>query len=137
MACPTSDRPPAAGVPVSTCRRAMAICSSENLLFFIDESSRPPKETTGWTRKASINARGSGPRIGDQSPKSSFSFDDIHHGVYPADVKQAFQVAAGQDLCRGMGKGRLLLISGLRCAVYGTETRMGDMAKGRRDCKRG
>ena len=61
----------------------------------------------------------------------------VSHGVYPADVKQAFQAAAGQDRCRGMGKGRLQLISGFRRAAYGTETRIGDMAKGCRDCKRG
>jgi len=61
----------------------------------------------------------------------------VSHGVYPADVKQAFQVAAGQDRCRGLGKGRLLLISGFRRATYGTETHIGDMAKGRQDCKRG
>jgi hypothetical protein len=45
--------------------------------------------------------------------------------------------AAGQDRCRGMGRERLLLISGFRRAAYGAETRIGDMAKGRRDCKRG
>jgi hypothetical protein len=61
----------------------------------------------------------------------------VGHGVYPADVKEAFQAAAGQDRCRGMSKGRLLLISGFRRATYGTETHIGNMAKGRRDCNRG
>jgi len=36
-----------------------------------------------------------------------------------------------------MKKGRVLLIRGFRRAVYSTKIRIGDTAKGRRDCKRG
>ena len=47
----------------------MLICSSVNLLFFIDGFSQPPQEATGWTQKVSINASARGPGNGDQSPR--------------------------------------------------------------------